>query len=142
MRARRPVLSARGVNFTARGRRPHRRARTRDLRRPASIYRPRDVYLSVWFYPENVVLGTLFLTDPEIAENSIRLQLHAALSLHYPSTAPSLQSTIVYSIRVGISAMIRWRGAAPANSQPVSKIKNGPLTIPYACVRSITYVKV
>ncbi|GBP27673.1 Insulin receptor substrate 1 [Eumeta japonica] len=30
---------------------------------------------------------------------------------------------------------LSWRGAAPANSQPISKTKNGPLRIPYACVR-------
>ncbi|GBP47618.1 hypothetical protein EVAR_30332_1 [Eumeta japonica] len=31
-----------------------------------------------------------------------RMELHAAFSLHYPSTAPSLPSTLVRSIRVGI----------------------------------------
>ncbi|GBP11252.1 hypothetical protein EVAR_6061_1 [Eumeta japonica] len=48
--------------------------------------------------------GTL-KTNPEIVENSLRIQLLAAFNLRYPSTAPGLQSTIVHSIRVGISEM-------------------------------------
>ncbi|GBP24325.1 hypothetical protein EVAR_9423_1 [Eumeta japonica] len=79
------------------------------------------------------------------------MQVHAAFSLRYPSTAPSLQSTIVHCIRVGISEVklctsidicvqgyffydLSWRGTAPANSQS----KNRPLCVPYACAQSVT----
>ncbi|GBP61240.1 hypothetical protein EVAR_45259_1 [Eumeta japonica] len=48
--------------------------------------------------------NVLFIkTNQEIAKNSIRMQLHAAFSLHYPRTALSLQPTIVHNIHIGIS---------------------------------------
>ncbi|GBP75810.1 hypothetical protein EVAR_15059_1 [Eumeta japonica] len=84
------------------------------------------------------------------------MQLHGAFSLSYPSAALSLQSTVVYSIRVSISEVklctsvlltpcvqryyfddLSWRGAAPQNNQPISKTKKGPLSAPYACARSV-----
>ncbi|GBP24136.1 hypothetical protein EVAR_27361_1 [Eumeta japonica] len=43
--------------------------------------------------------------NPEIAVYGVRMQLHAEFNLLYPSTAFRLQSTVVHSIRVGLSEL-------------------------------------
>ncbi|GBP74473.1 RNA-directed DNA polymerase from mobile element jockey [Eumeta japonica] len=53
----------------------------------------------------------------------------------------SFRRTLTPSVQRYHLDELSWRGAAPANSQPISKTKNGPLSVPNACAWLIKFVR-